>query len=94
MVEKTLSLRLGRSSTFLDNDITLSRPSTERSSGSFLGELAPDWIRMASIQGRIYNEMYSPGALRLPSQTRMSRARALAADVKAVMQHSHTVHVS
>lgn len=94
MTEKTLSLRLGRSSTFRDQDITLTRPGMERPSGSFLAELAPGWINTASIQGRIYDEIYSPGALMQPPHIRKSRAQALAAELKAVMQHVQDIHVS
>lgn len=94
MTEKMLSLRLGRSSTFRDQDITLTRPGTERHNGTFLGELAPGWINIASIQGRIYDEIYSPGALMQPTHIRTFRARALAAELKTVMQHAQNIHVS
>jgi hypothetical protein len=94
MTEKMLSLRLGRSSTFRDQDITLTRPGMERSNGSFLAELAPGWINIASIQGRIYDDIYSPGALMQPLHIRTSRARALAAELKTAMQHAQDIHVS
>lgn len=94
MTEKMLSLRLGRSSTFRDQDITLPRPGTERLSGTFLAKLAPGWINVASIQGRIYDEIYSPGALMQPPHVRASRARALAAELKTVMQRAQDIHVS
>ena len=92
--EKMLSLRLGRSSTFRDQDITLPRLGAERSSGSFLAELAPGWINVASIQGRIYDDIYSPGALMQPQHIRASRARALATELKTSMQHAQDIHVS
>lgn len=95
MTEKMLSLRLGRSSTIRDQDITLTRLGMERPSGcSFLAELAPGWINMASIQGRIYDDIYSPGALMQPPHIRTSRARALAAELKTAMQHAQDIHVS
>lgn len=94
MTEKMLSLRLGRSSTFRDQDITLIRPGMERPSGSFLAELAPGWINIASIQGRIYDDIYSPGALMQPPHIRTSRARALVAELKTAMQHAKDIHVS
>lgn len=94
MTEKMLSLRLGRSSTFRDQDITLSRPSAERQGGTFLAKLAPGWINVASIQGRIYDDIYSPGALIQPPHVRTSRARALAAELKTVMQRAQEIHVS
>lgn len=92
MTEKMLSLRLGRSSTFRDQDITLTCLGMERPSGSFLAELAPGWIKMASIQGRIYDDIYSPGALMQPLHIRTSRARALVAELKTAMQHAQGIH--
>jgi hypothetical protein len=94
MNEKMLSLRLGRSSTFRDRDITLDRPGLGHSKGTFLGELAPGWIGIASIQGRIYDDIYSPGALMQPLHIRTSRAQALATELKAIMQHAQDIHVS
>ncbi|KAE8309902.1 hypothetical protein BDV41DRAFT_546384 [Aspergillus transmontanensis] len=92
VTEKMLSLRLGRSSTFRDQDITLNHFGMERPSGSFLAELSPNWINMASIQGRIYDDIYSPGALRQPPDIRTSRARALAAELRTAMQHAQDIH--
>ncbi|RDW93602.1 putative C6 transcription factor [Aspergillus mulundensis] len=92
MNEKMLSLRLGRPSTFRDQDITLPRPGMERPNGTFLAELAPGWITMASIQGRIYDDIYSPGALMQPPHIRTSRAQALAAEMETAMQHIQDVH--
>ncbi|KAL4913703.1 hypothetical protein BDW62DRAFT_191921 [Aspergillus aurantiobrunneus] len=94
MTEKMLSLRLGRSSTFRDQDITLTRPGMKRPNGTFLAELAPGWISVASIQGRIYDDIYSPGALMQPPHVRMSRARALAAELKSVIQQAQSIHAS
>lgn len=94
MTEKMLSLRVGRSSTFRDQDITLTRLGMERPSGTFLAELAPGWINMASIQGRIYDDIYSPGALMQPPHIRTSRALTLATELKTVMQHAQDIHVS
>ncbi|KAL5336639.1 fungal-specific transcription factor domain-containing protein [Aspergillus crustosus] len=98
MTEKMLSLRLGRSSTFRDPDITLSRPRMDRpighshGHGHLLAELTPAWITMASIQGRIYDDIYSPGALVQPPQIRTSRARALVDELKAAMQIAEKIH--
>jgi hypothetical protein len=91
--EKTLSLRLGRASNFRDQDITLARPVQSRPGDAFLAVLAPAWVSMASIQGRIYDEIYSPGALMQPAHVRTSRARALAEELKVLMQRAEQVHV-
>lgn len=95
MTEKMLSLSLGRSSTLRDQDITLQRPSVNRTAGSshLLTDLAPGWVNMASLQGRIYDEIYSPSALMQPPHVRTSRALALAAEMKAALQQTQILHV-
>lgn len=93
MSEKTLSLRLGRSSTFRDHDITLTRPGVERHAGNFLGEIALYWIDLSSIQGRVYDDIYSPGALMQPPDIRTSRAQALAVEMKRLMKNAQDFHV-
>ncbi|CAI6070175.1 unnamed protein product [Clonostachys chloroleuca] len=90
--EKTLSLRLGRASNFRDQDITLARPVQSRPGDAFLAVLAPAWVSLASIQGRIYDEIYSPGALMQPAHVRTSRARALAEELNVLMQRAQQVH--
>lgn len=95
MTEKALSLCLGRSSVFRDQDITLSRPSFGGSPGpgTLLDELAPAWVNVASIQGRIYDDIYSPGALMQPPHARTSRAQALVAELKTAMRQTHDIYV-
>ena len=94
MTEKMLSLRLGRPSSFRDQDITIARPINERPNGSYFAELNPGWVNLARIQGRIYDDIYSPGALMQPPHIRTARARALAAELKATMEHTQAIHVS
>lgn len=94
ITEKMLSLRLGRPSTLRDQDITLARPDAKRPySSSFLAQLAPGWISVASIQGRIYDDIYSPGALMQPLSIRTTRAHALADELQSVMQKAQDIHV-
>jgi hypothetical protein len=91
--KKMLSLLLGRPSTFRDQDITLTRFGMEHPNGSFLAELAPGWVNIASIQGWIYDDIYSLGALMQPPHIRDFRAWDLAAELKAAMQHAQDIHV-
>lgn len=93
MSEKMLSLRLGRSSTFRDHDITIARPGIERHASNFLGDIFLYWIDLASIQGRVYDDIYSPGALMQPQDIRTSRARALAVELKSAMKNVQDFHV-
>lgn len=94
MNEKMLSLRLGRASTLRDQDITLSRPGLGRPGTSLSGELAPVWIHLASVQGRIYDDIYSSQAVLQPPQIRTSRARALATELETIMRNTQYTHVS
>ncbi|KAE8340099.1 hypothetical protein BDV24DRAFT_152296 [Aspergillus arachidicola] len=82
LTEKWLCLRLGRSSTFRDEDITAPRVTFDQNVETLL---VPKWIDLAKIQGKTYNDIYSPSALMQPIDTRISRARTLVAEVKKLM---------
>jgi hypothetical protein len=92
MAEKMLSLRLGRSSTLRDQDITLSPPFPQRSDDSFLVHLTPGWVRLARIQGRIYDEIYTSEATKQSLDIRTSRALALVAELNATMKQTEDTH--
>ncbi|KAF5584304.1 fungal specific transcription factor factor [Fusarium pseudoanthophilum] len=86
--EKGLSLRLGRSSTIRDTDITIPVPSIEaRPNIGCFGQL--DKMReLASLQGKIYDQLYSPAALAQPQSIRVTRARGLASELEV---HANSV---
>ncbi|KAJ9492886.1 hypothetical protein VN97_g333 [Penicillium thymicola] len=52
-LEKAVSLRLGRSSTIRDHDITVPRLLLDRKMTSLLHNRLPDWIDVASLYGRV-----------------------------------------
>jgi len=87
VLEKSLALRLGRASVLQDCDISLSRPD-KREDGDKPWDGDGPWhicmaytCEMASIQGRVYTQLYSPGALLEEDSTRASRALDLASDI-------------
>ncbi|CAI7606589.1 unnamed protein product [Penicillium viridicatum] len=84
-IEKAVSLRLGRSSTIRDHDITVPRLLLDRRMTSLLHNRLPDWIEVASLYGRVYDNIYSPNALAQPVSIRESRIRALAAELEKIM---------
>ncbi|KAH6668653.1 hypothetical protein F5X68DRAFT_176437 [Plectosphaerella plurivora] len=84
--EKSVSLRIGRSSTLRDNDITVPRPQHHLSPDSLLNRLLPIWVEFAVLQGRVYDEVYSPGAFLQSDQVRYDRARALISDITRGME--------
>ncbi|KAK1855397.1 C6 transcription factor [Colletotrichum chrysophilum] len=87
ILEKNLSLQLGRSSTLRDHDITVPLKAIKMGYqvGGSLGVLSPKWLRISQIEGRVYDEIYSPEALHHDANTRNSRARSLIADLKEVI---------
>ncbi|KAF5621719.1 fungal specific transcription factor [Fusarium sp. NRRL 25303] len=86
--EKALSLRLGRSSTIRDADITIPVPSIEsRPDIGYFGQL--DKMKgLASLQGKIYDQLYSSAALAQPQAVRAARARGLASELEV---HANSV---
>ncbi|GMG29669.1 unnamed protein product [Aspergillus oryzae] len=82
VTEKALSLRLGRASSIQDYDISL--PTTFELLGDFepWRTIYPLWINLARIQGKVYEMLYSPAALRKPADERASYARQLAAEMQ------------
>lgn len=89
IIDKTLSLRLTRPSTTRNIDITIPKPSEisqdDVSAFGFLSLLSK-WIDVALIQGRVYDELFSPRALGQPEEDRQSCARALAADLRRAFE--------
>ncbi|KEQ66412.1 uncharacterized protein M437DRAFT_33805, partial [Aureobasidium melanogenum CBS 110374] len=78
--DKCLSLRLGRSAVLQDDDITMDYP-REPLQSNFRGWYL--WFRtmieIASVHGLIYEQLYSPGALKHSSQQRLQYVEELAA---------------
>lgn len=85
-LDKALSLRLGRSSSIQDYDVTLS---PDINLGSSVSELWKSvyrlWIRLARIQGRVYELLYSPAALAQPESDRVTYARQLASEMQTTV---------
>ncbi|KAL6410631.1 hypothetical protein AUP68_07059 [Ilyonectria robusta] len=89
MVEKSLSLRLGRASTIPDWDVTVSMPDME---DFYPNPLSPNislWIMTARCQGSIYELLYSPNSLVQPAQVRQSSVQALANDLNEIRRKQH-----
>lgn len=75
--ENSLSLRLGRCSGIRDSDITLPiEPNQHRA------------IRLGRIQGKVYNQLYSPAGLASTDDARGEAAQVLAQQVQAIIDES------
>lgn len=76
--DKSLSLRLGRSSTIRDSDITLP-----------LSPVEPRPSTLARIQGKTYEELYSPVGLSRQGDDRGYCAAALAVQVRKLIDETY-----
>jgi hypothetical protein len=80
--EKALSLRLGRSSTIRDSDITIPVPYVDSLSEITYFSQLDRMKDLAHLQGKIYDQLYSSGALAQPQDVRSTRARSLVAELE------------
>ncbi|KAI1409868.1 fungal-specific transcription factor domain-containing protein [Hypoxylon sp. FL1857] len=93
MLDKGLSLRLGRASILQDYDISLPHIAPEAKAAYPGTEVMTLWIKHAQVQGRIYERLYSPGALRQPDSYRVEQVGMLAAEQKHLMAQSMELFV-
>ncbi|KAI0008215.1 hypothetical protein F4779DRAFT_588482 [Xylariaceae sp. FL0662B] len=89
MLDKALSLRLGRASILQDYDVSLPRAAPDARGVAYPGrEVMTLWIRHAQLQGRIYERLYSPAALRRPDALRADQVALIAADLDGLLARS------
>ena len=82
-MDKGLCLRLGRASCIQDYDIAVPMASFGNGDDFAAGNgLIRFWRKLAGIQGRIYEELYSPRALRQPRASRAVKADLLVTDIR------------
>ncbi|KAI0182692.1 fungal-specific transcription factor domain protein [Xylaria flabelliformis] len=85
MLDKALSLRLGRASVLQDYDISLPHVTPDAKAAYPGKEVITLWIQHARVLGRIYERLYSPGALRQPESARIEQVGILAAEQQRLM---------
>ncbi|KAI0551686.1 hypothetical protein F4679DRAFT_572031 [Xylaria curta] len=85
MLDKALSLRLGRASVLQDYDISLPHVTPDAKAAYPGKEVITLWIQHARVLGRIYERLYSPGALRQPESARIEQVGVLAAEQQRLM---------
>lgn len=88
MLDKALSLRLGRASVLQDYDISLPHVTPDAKAAYPGKEVMTLWIQHARVLGRIYERLYSPGALRQPESMRTEQVSVLAAEQHRLMSES------
>jgi hypothetical protein len=88
MLDKALSLRLGRASVLQDYDISLPHVMPDAKAAYPGKEVLTIWIQHARVLGRIYERLYSPGALRQPENMRTEQVKLLAAEQNHMMSET------
>ncbi|RKK48876.1 hypothetical protein BFJ67_g7127 [Fusarium oxysporum f. sp. cepae] len=88
LLDKGLSLRLGRPAVIHDDEITLPERLDKADVPGGWRDLLTQWIRHSRLVGRAYQDLYSPSALRKSVQERGERARDLMAALKRIMDDS------
>ncbi|KAK4243720.1 fungal-specific transcription factor-like protein [Corynascus novoguineensis] len=76
-LDKSLSLRLGRSSTIQDSDVTITVPCDDGPRQSPIVSFLRIWVIESRIQGQIYELLYCPEAIGQSEVVRKSRAQLL-----------------
>jgi hypothetical protein len=79
LLEKGLSLRLGRPSILRDDEITSPRPSVPS---------IRRCSQTSSIQGKIYDQLYSPSGLARTNVERGRLAHALASELREIINEN------
>ncbi|ENH75357.1 hypothetical protein FOC1_g10002913 [Fusarium oxysporum f. sp. cubense race 1] len=76
--EKGLSLRLGRCSGVRDSEVSLTRQENQHRS-----------IRLGRIQGKAYDQLYSPEGLTTSNATRCEVADSLSQELQSIIDETH-----
>lgn len=91
-LDKGLSLRLGRASTIQDYDISLPSAFNIMDIAGVWKTVYSLWILLAGIQGKVYQQLYSPAALAQPEGERVSHARQLASEMQTTVMEPFKVN--
>lgn len=96
VLDKGLSLRLGRCSNLQDHDITTFRRQESRSEHgcSNFQQYMTLSISHASLQGKTYEQLYSATGLALQTESRLARAQELIVSLSKLGKDMQTVRVS
>lgn len=92
-IDKSLSLRLGRSSTIQDWDISIPEPTPRTPVETAWMAFYSLWIGAARCQGNIYELLYSPDAVAQPDQVRQARVQKLASDLHDLERRTQETYV-
>ncbi|XPS76842.1 hypothetical protein M3J09_008886 [Ascochyta lentis] len=94
-MDKGLCLRLGRASCIQEYDIAVPLP-LMTGDGNFGARngLIRFWCKLAGIQGRVYEDLYSPRALKQPRASRAAKADSLVLEIRQTWaEHDQIGHI-
>ncbi|KAH6871432.1 hypothetical protein B0T10DRAFT_541511 [Thelonectria olida] len=93
MIDKGLSLRLGRSSVIRDLEIKVPYPATESEVQNPLMDYFRTWVMVATVQGKTYEQLYSPEAQSQIDGVREARVHLLAQELRNIAEDAQKTHV-
>jgi hypothetical protein len=82
IMDRSLCLRLGRSSSIQDYDITVAHPTGNVPHRAAVAAFMKLWIQGSQIQGLIYERLYCPEAIRQPETVRRECMQTLVAQLE------------
>lgn len=88
--DKMLALRLSRPTLIRDGEITLNFEALEADGSDGPIPIIGKWARICDLQGKIYDNLYSPRALLQSDSQREAQARNLAANLHT-LYHSKSI---
>ncbi|KAK8102217.1 hypothetical protein PG984_015363 [Apiospora sp. TS-2023a] len=91
VLDKGLSLRLGRPSVIQDYDITVPIPTTSIDRHPAIEHCLLTWIKVSRCQGRVYELLYSPAALAQDDGIRTARAQGLTEEMLSIMKEKKKI---
>ncbi|KAK7425778.1 hypothetical protein QQZ08_007754 [Neonectria magnoliae] len=83
-LDKGLSVRLGYAPLIADDDITISTSTLDLMDNSW-SEILHSWVSHATVQGRMYDQLYCAAALALPVSQRQARVPGLATEMRGMI---------
>ncbi|UPX18888.1 uncharacterized protein EKO05_0009171 [Ascochyta rabiei] len=94
-MDKGLCLRLGRASCIQEYDIAVPLPLLQGDENFKAGNgLIRFRCKLAGIQGRVYEDLYSPRALKQPKLSRAAKADSLVLDIRQMWaEHDQIGHI-
>ena len=85
------ALLFGRAPNIQDYDISVSRPDFTDPESMQSGQIV-GWIQLASLQGRVYSELYSAAAQHIAIETKVDTALKLAAEFRLLEQNARPLY--